>query len=66
MGKGYKWNARGVLLQFQLPFAGVILRREAPKDLASADSANARVSTTGEILRGCAAQDDICQEYLKL
>jgi hypothetical protein len=38
--------------------ASVILRREGPKNLAAAVSARPSDSTTGEILRGCAAQDD--------
>jgi hypothetical protein len=40
--------------------AGVILRREAPKDLAAAESAGALDRAGGEILRGSAAQDDTC------
>jgi hypothetical protein len=39
--------------------ACVILRREAPKDLAAAESARALGRTGGKILRGSAAQDDI-------
>jgi hypothetical protein len=50
--------------QFHFRPARVILRREAPKDLAGSESAMALDGTGGEILRGYAAQDDIRSETL--
>jgi hypothetical protein len=43
----------------------VVMMREAPNDLAAAESASASDVTGGEILRGCAAQDDIGKEHLQ-